>query len=159
MHHYHQDKWQKYIDNELEQWEVQLLEEHLYQCDECMNVYLSLLEGANPLEEIEPSLDFTSKVFEELNLELPSTTKNEPYDRKVLFKYYVVAASITMVLMYGGIFDLFLTEVPRATSEMISSSKRVEEIVPAGWSQRMLDSTFEKLELRSLKQGSDVDEN
>ncbi|MBM7614320.1 hypothetical protein [Alkaliphilus hydrothermalis] len=178
MQHYSKEKWNQYIFVQLDETEAVVMEEHLYSCDDCMNTYLSLLEASDIPQGI-LSQDFTDQVICKIQLE--DSTNNRPKERdekisniiqlntssknqlklkrREVFKYYTVAASITMVLMYSGFFNVIASGIPRATNEIVTSTKNVEKLVPVGWSQRWMDTTLETLDSIKDKQGSEENEN
>lgn len=121
MNHYSKDQWILYKKNEISQEEMLSMEEHLYLCDDCMNIFLSLIDE----EELKLAEDIISESFTEnviAKLDNLSSINQRPKvaDKKGIkkkkmieniFVYYVAAASVILVLTAGGVFTR-MTEIP-----------------------------------------------
>ncbi|NRD77719.1 hypothetical protein HPT25_09705 [Bacillus sp. BRMEA1] len=118
MKHYAYNEWVKYIKNEVDE-QVRLeLEEHLYTCNQCLDLYLQAIaftESSFPMLTNESS--FTDRVMSELstNKKAASTAgtsyqpnrqanNRKPFYQQVLF-HYLLAAAATILLTFSGAFQ------------------------------------------------------
>lgn len=143
MRHYTKHEWSQYFHDTVEFTKREVMEEHLLKCNDCLEGYLSEVKKFDSREGIGLSEDFTDQVLSKIDFYTPSVKRKTT--RKTLFEYYVVAASITMLLMYGGFFQMLMEGLPNFTSGIFQTTRQVESIVASGWSQRFVDATVEKI--------------
>lgn len=107
--HYSKDHWMKYVKDELNDTERILLEDHLYTCDQCLELYI---DAVDTQEEILPSIsdeaafmnDIMKKISNE-NMEIEKVIeKKRPFYQSSIF-HYAIAASLTLILMSAGFFQ------------------------------------------------------
>jgi predicted anti-sigma-YlaC factor YlaD len=110
MTHYSNKDWKAYINEELPEHQYKLLEEHLYACDICLQVYMEVVEDNEvDLPILEDSSALASKVLGNLELETVRKKKEEKRPptklyEKVWFQYSIAAAA-TLLLMFSGVFQ------------------------------------------------------
>nr|WP_300001580.1 hypothetical protein [Tissierella sp.] len=128
MTHYEKERWILYKNNLLSQEENLEMEDHLYTCDACMNIFLSLIDNEEEsLAESALSSSFTEDIMKQIDSITPITKKtskkSDPSNNKSvrkkkmienIFMYYVAAASVVLVLTAGGAFTK-MTEFPIAS--------------------------------------------
>lgn len=124
MTHFPYEEWEKYIKNELNEDVREKLEDHLYSCDQCLDIYLqAVTEHENELPIISIESDFTDRIMTEIgkmkeaepDLE-PARKAGQPipidegrkkakpfYDTAVF--HYFLAAAMTLLLMATGVFQ------------------------------------------------------
>ncbi|SNT09569.1 hypothetical protein SAMN05446037_103925 [Anaerovirgula multivorans] len=153
MRHYTKYEWSQYSHDTVESTKREVMEEHLLKCNDCLERYLSEVKKFDSPEEIELSEDFTDQVLSKIDFYTPSVKRKTT--RKTLFQYYVVAASITMLLMYGGFFQMLMEELPNFTSGIFQTTRQMENVVASGWSQRFMDATVEKINFVYTEPGRD----
>lgn len=153
MKHYSEYEWTQYFNDTVEYGKREEMDSHLLKCNDCLEIYLSVVEKCDLPEEIGLSAEFTNQVLSKIDFHR-SSTKRE-ITKKTIFKYYIAAASITMLLMYSGFFQVFIEEVPNLTIDILESTKQVESIVTNGWSQRFMNATVEKLNFMDIGLGRD----
>src|SRR5699024_3759176 len=80
------------------------IENHIYTCDTCMDIYLSMLDSHPITGTI--SEDFTDQVVEKINKRHPSqmNTPRQSKPRKAVAHYFL-AAGLTIILTVSGIFQ------------------------------------------------------
>ncbi len=122
MKHYTYEEWLKYVSDRLSAREREQMEGHLYTCDQCLDLYLQVLD-AN--ETSFPILDndssFTDLVMAEVskqkvsehvvqqashsqsNSEQQVKQKEKPFYQQALF-HYLLAAAATLLLTFSGAF-------------------------------------------------------
>lgn len=113
MKHYAYDEWLKYVKNELEDDVREAYEDHLYSCDQCLELYLTAVEEDDlPIIENEP--DFTDLVMAQITNQKQLTAVEEkerkhPKKRVTFYQksifHYGVAAAMTLILMSTGVFQ------------------------------------------------------
>ena len=116
MKHYDDIEWILYKAKVLSDEKQIEMEEHLYICDECMNIFLSLINK----EEIEKaeesiSLDFTANLLDNIkNAQYKSKAKMKKTDTRYsdIFTYYVAVASVAIVLTLVGFYSGLVDMVP-----------------------------------------------
>jgi len=107
--HYSKNDWMKYVNDELNEKERAFLENHLYTCDQCLELYI---DAVDMQEEILPSIsdeaafmnDIMQKItFENMEIE-KIEEKKRPFYQSSIF-HYAIAASLTLILMSAGFFQ------------------------------------------------------
>lgn len=134
MTHFIKEEWILYKKNLLSEEDSIKMEEHLYTCDTCMDIFLSLIdcEDLNLAEEIIPS-DFTQSVMEKIEGVIPIfKPRNKPIKKKKMmeniFMYYIAVASVVLVLTAGGVFTK-MAEIPIENIKVDTTTpKGVEDI-------------------------------
>lgn len=106
MTHFSKEEWLAFKNDEILEEEKILMEDHLYSCDTCMDVYLNLIdeEELDFAEMIIPT-GFTESVMESIKNITPISKINKKKKMmENIFMYYVAAASVVLVLTAGGVF-------------------------------------------------------
>lgn len=120
MKHYDYVEWVLYKKNLLDKKTYNKMEEHLFQCDICMDTFLSLIEE----EEIGNAKAFIPEDFNE-NLmnkienitpikQITKKSKKKQFKfPKDYFLYYTATAAVAILLTAGGVFNTMVDNVPR----------------------------------------------
>jgi len=137
MEHYNQQHWSAYLLNIVDEEERIIMENHLYNCDQCMDLYINQLEAENE-ELAEPSTTFTKTVMKGIFKEEQRKNKAQ---RITLFKYYTIAASITLILVATGVFNSIGNMTPEIMSGLSESTRKIETAMFGGWSQELFDKS------------------
>lgn len=146
MKHYDFNDWILYCNDTLDSAIKEEMENHLYSCDKCLELYLSVIEGNIEKNiEVMPSKDFTANVMNEINATKSQDKSNKKYFPEI-FLYYVAAASITLLLMNKGFFTYLFNNVPSATAQINNSQLKLDDLFKSGWSQRLTDHTVNFLD-------------
>lgn len=78
MEHFSMEDWRKYVKNELTEAERELYEDHLYICDECLEVYLEAMdEEEQSLPAMPGEEDFTNLVMSQIKGGAPEEAKEQ----------------------------------------------------------------------------------
>jgi anti-sigma factor RsiW len=123
VRHYRDEEWFMYMKGELVESRQEELEDHLYSCDQCLEIYMKLVE--DQVEEL-PEIDnehFTDEVVMKLPL------KKEKQKKSILQSpifHYGVAAVVTLTLMSTGVFQSMTGIV--GTVEASSFSKQKQSV-------------------------------
>ena len=110
--HYSRDHWMKYVKDELSETERIMLEDHLYTCDQCLELYIDVVDKQ---EEILPSIsdetafmnDIMKQIFNENMVIEKVGDKKRPFYQSSIF-HYAIAASLTLILMSAGFFQTII---------------------------------------------------
>lgn len=106
MSHYTNEEWRQFICDVLSEEKREEMESHLYSCDQCLAVYMELIEE-NASDLPNPSDEAVSADVILAQVELyakPKRTKQSQTKQKML--HYGIAAAITIGFMSSGIFQL-----------------------------------------------------
>lgn len=143
MSHYDHRVWESYIREEITGDAAAVLEEHLYQCDKCLESYTTCLEfhsssipgplNSNALAEniitavLGPSADLIDHKsnFHPITEPVPIRV-----DRWRTLRNYLIAAAATIILMVTGVFNgLFeqVNDLKSRTAERESVSEKLVE--------------------------------
>ncbi len=105
MSHYSREEWKKYIKEMLPTTEQKELEQHLYSCDECLELYMTIIdESVEDFPNIN-SEQFTEKILAQIFTAdgIQSLQRNQSIWTKTIV-HYGIAAAITMLMMVSGFF-------------------------------------------------------
>ncbi|NLW22857.1 MAG: hypothetical protein GXY88_06340 [Tissierellia bacterium] len=129
MKHFDYMEWVFYKEGVLSREKQLEMEEHLYTCDQCMDIFLSLIDEKE-VERAEESLsiDFTNKVMKSIEnikyIQRPKLKKGNG-SFKDIFIYYAAVASVAIVLTVGGFYSGLVDMVPKvAQSTNIKESSK-----------------------------------
>ena len=119
MKHYDYVEWLFYKKNMLSIEKMDEMEEHLYGCDECMELFLSLIDE----EEIKIASTIVPEDFNQNIMSKIKSTKVkkiQPIKKPVKypFGYFVAVASVTIVLTLGGVFTNLVDTVPNISASV-----------------------------------------
>lgn len=144
MVHYCREEWLFFTNNRLAPSKRHSMEEHLRECDSCLETYIStILPGVRQAEKAlsEKFLIETMKmVKKEKNTKAASRATR-------LLQYYAVAAAVTLVLMTGGWFDFLAQKFPETAGAGAEMVPLVEERMVTGFSEKLLDKLSFKIDL------------
>lgn len=109
--HYSYEHWLNYVKDELVEEEKQKLEDHLYNCDQCLDVYVNAVEEQeSQLPAIFDETAFTNQIMMKIAAETLEEKKPAKKSKKRSFYqssifHYTLAAGITLILMSTGVFQ------------------------------------------------------
>ncbi|RLQ93762.1 hypothetical protein [Falsibacillus albus] len=119
MNHIPYEKWLLYVKDELPRGMKNEYEDHMYECDHCMALYMKAVEAwEDDFPAIRDGAAITNSIMDEIMQisTVISPAKEEGYSQqkdkiktgafhqKPIF-HYVVAAAMTLLLMSSGIFQ------------------------------------------------------
>ncbi len=142
MNHYDYVKWLLYKNKALSNEKMNEMEEHLYNCQTCLDTFLSLIneQEEDYVGDVVPS-NFTSKVLENISKSkiVKLNTKKTNRFIKYQFGYYAAVASVTIFLTLGGFYTNLVDSVPKITASI--QEVQVRQNLIAYFSDRIIDST------------------
>ena len=120
MKHYDYIEWTLYKNNLLDAKIYNEMQEHLFQCNECMDIFLSLIDE----KEIESASEFVPKDFTEdlmkkienvtpINKNIKNLSKRRAKFPKDIILYYTATAAVAIVLTAGGVFTTMVDNIPK----------------------------------------------
>lgn len=145
MKHYDELEWLFYKERVISEEKYNEMEDHLYECDECMNIFLSLIdnEEINSAEKIVPE-NFTDSVMDNIkNFKNKSITKVERNDMifKNIFGYYVAVAVVAIILTWGGFFSSLVDTLPKAAKSTINEKAIITPNIVFNVSEKIVNRT------------------
>lgn len=129
MKHYDYVEWvlykKKLLDNKMHE----SMEEHLYLCDECLDIFLSLIDDP----EVEKAgnlvpINFTNNVMGSIKNIRPIKKKSIKKQPKLIndfFIYYTAVASVAIILTAGGFFGKLVDSVPQITASINVQEEKI----------------------------------
>jgi predicted anti-sigma-YlaC factor YlaD len=106
MNHISYEQWMQYVKNELESQVREVYDDHLYNCDQCLELYLQAVsEHESELPVLSSTDTFTNSIMEQVSeTKKPLTKKNGPFYQNTLF-HYAIATAMTILFMTSGVFQ------------------------------------------------------
>jgi len=142
MKHYDYVEWLLYKNRMLSKDKLDEMEQHLINCDTCMDIFLSLIDE----EEVKDAgkfinEDFTLNVIKNTNKFkiVKSKIKQKSKIFNYQFGYYVAVASVTIILTLSGFYTDLVDTVPKLSSSIIARDEHTNII--ANFSDSIVDST------------------
>lgn len=121
MIHYDYVEWLLYKNKALPNNKMEEMEKHLYNCQICMDIFLSLIDEqeVEHVGKIVP-LDFTEKILECISKDKVTEIKSKKVKKAINypFGYYVAVASVTIFLTLGGFYTNLVDAVPKITTSI-----------------------------------------
>ncbi|WP_261303417.1 hypothetical protein [Paenibacillus andongensis] len=99
MNHYNEQAWKLYVEERLSPDKISEMELHLYQCDECLTIYMTCLEQ---METNLPILEKDTQEYVDAIIARTTGTKRFWYHSTML--HYGIAAAATLILVATGFF-------------------------------------------------------
>ncbi|MEW8972697.1 MAG: hypothetical protein AB2375_00765 [Tissierellaceae bacterium] len=145
MRHYDYVEWLLYKNNLISKEKQVEMEEHLYNCDDCMKVFLSSIDDME-IEEagiLVPD-DFSSKIMSNIkNVRPIKKPINKKKNFNDLFLYYISVASVAIFFTAGGIFTKMVEVVPQISIGMSIEESRVRTDTIYNLSESITNRTSE----------------
>lgn len=120
MKHFSEKEWQLFRRGEYPEEKSRLMEEHLKECPNCMDMFLNSINEREIIEAHKAiPADFTNTVIKMINSERkapmpPKRSIGWVKKNQNLLAYYAAAAVLTIALMGGGAFQAFVTNSTNA---------------------------------------------
>ncbi|MGE5473791.1 MAG: hypothetical protein ACM3UU_06180 [Ignavibacteriales bacterium] len=142
MKHYDEKTWKSYINKSISHEDEIILEEHLIVCDECLEVYMDLLEKSklHIAENIVPS-GFTDKVMNQVSKSSNNAKKQRTISFSSIMTYYVAAACLTLFFTINGGFQYITNNATGAIDSVRGTSKIMGSALVNGWTDRLSKNT------------------
>ncbi|EWG09633.1 hypothetical protein [Cytobacillus firmus] len=110
MEHFSLEEWQKYAKNELSEPERELYEDHLYICDQCLEVYLEAMDQEEySLPAMPGEGDFTNLVMAQITAGISEEVSKEqsglPPKESWFERWFPLAFACFMLI--GGLITMY----------------------------------------------------
>lgn len=130
--HYIYDQWLKYVNDELDEDMRILLEDHLYTCDQCLDLYVAAVtEQETVLPVIPDETSFTDQIMMKIsNVDMEGQRseqkkKKRAFHQSAIF-HYTLAAAATIFLTSTGVFQTVIQHTETIQKTEISANKESE---------------------------------
>ena len=140
MRHFSNEEWMSYINDKLSETTCEELENHLFSCDQCLEVYMKMIDRQAEELPVINSSSFTDEIIAELPQK--KVRKKTLYQRTLF--HYAVAAVITLTLMTTGFFQTITGVV---TTVEVSSISKPQQSVSNSLMEKSL-ALFEKIDIK-----------
>ncbi|MBS4175610.1 hypothetical protein [Bacillus sp. FJAT-49736] len=126
MNHISYEKWLQYTRGELDSATQKKYEDHLYDCDQCLTVYLEAVDAEEKLLPVMNNEDtFTDLIMQQVESQKKATKpQKQSFYQKAVF-HYLVAAAMTIILMTSGVFS----HLTNAINEFEANKKKEPSVV------------------------------
>lgn len=126
MKHYDHLEWFLYKECSIPEEKHREMEEHLYNCDKCMDIFLSLIDSEE-IDEGEMIIPpaFTSRVMNKIKEKKKPRKiieKNHKSTFKNIFVYYAAAAAVAIILTCSGFYKGMVDIVPQISETTINKN-------------------------------------
>ncbi len=142
MKHFDRSAWLLYKQGSIKKEKSEQLEQHLYECEECQEAFLSLIDETQiaAAGKMLPE-DFTGRVMHDLAEEKSAARSKQRMSekKKNLIIYYVAAASITIVFVAGGLFRSLVYTGPQVLASLNSQLSITSSQTDYKWPGRIVD--------------------
>lgn len=142
MKHYDYVEWLLYKNKLLSKEKSDEMEQHLYGCNTCMEIFLSLVDEKEEEEAGEIlSDDFTSEVMDKIH-KIKKVKPKTKHDKKLFnyqIGYYAAVASVTIILTLGGFYTGMVDAVPKLSASIQITVEHPN--IVADFSNSIVDST------------------
>lgn len=161
MEHFNREEWHLYKKGRYPAEKLEIMRDHLAQCDQCLDVFLSLID-ADEISRAERSIspDFTQRLMDRVEKEgQPSLADKKQrffYPGQNIFAYYAAAAVVTLIFMGSGVFHNLAQDMPQVAINTVSQERMQDRDVYQNWSDRIVERTaawienFEKQDKRGV---------
>ena len=155
MRHYDIKQWKLFSENLIEENMHIEMQQHLLECDQCMELYLTSVEEKTSGEDTYINETFTDNVINTIRSE-NKKLKDKYYKRRRinLIGCYAAASCLTIILMWSGAFQFLFDAVPKYSAEFANSSLRGEKKFVSGWTDRLTDETSNLIKNISTEEAS-----
>ncbi|MCJ7840978.1 hypothetical protein MUB24_08695 [Lederbergia sp. NSJ-179] len=130
MNHYRIDHWLQYVRDELDDETRIQYENHLYDCDHCLELYLQAVDANEfQMPELAEPNHFTDSIMkqvQEINTKEDQPKIRAKHSYKQTFIHYSIAVAMTFILMSTGVFSQLL-KMPHTIEN--SESKQSESFI------------------------------
>ena len=142
MKHYDYVEWVLYKNELLDDEIYNEMEEHLFLCDSCMEIFLQLIdeEEMEKVENLVP-IDFTNKVMNNIKDISPIKRRIKKKVSNDFFIYYAAVASVAIILTAGGLFDKMVDTVPYIATNISSGENKIKGDMIYNFSEKITSKT------------------
>jgi predicted anti-sigma-YlaC factor YlaD len=146
--HYSYEDWCQYVKNEMDGSVREDVETHLYSCDQCLDIYLQVLESEDSeLLKIQNETQFTESLMAsiaDINKKNVSLGEGKKSFYQSSAFHYLLAAAMTIFMMSTGVFQS-ITKV----ADTVQSPQTFQH--SPSFSEGLINKTFTWMDSFELK--------
>lgn len=106
MKHMTYENWLLYVQDDLDEQTRVEYENHLYSCDDCLEIYLQAVEANEfQMPSLPETADFTDSVMKQIQTPVKTIKKKPQNKKRQTMIHYTLAAAMTLLLMSTGVFS------------------------------------------------------
>jgi hypothetical protein len=132
VNHFTQKDWQGFVTNTLMPARLKAMEDHLYECEECLADYLRMNEQINCMKVPSAPVGQIDSMLQGLGV---STQKQKMRKSLHPIWQYVIAASLTIIFMSSGLFH-------QVTGIWKEAESGLERKAPDSLTESLMDRTL-----------------
>lgn len=138
MAHYNSAEWRLYRQDRLDRRQRRLMENHLLQCETCLEAYTNAIEK----QELELAELLLPPGFNTCMIRLVRERQKQQLKarRSRLLVNYAAAAVITVALTASGAFHAVVREVPTLLQETEIVSQVIQQTTSFNWSDQLVEA-------------------
>lgn len=124
MKHYQKEDWLDYKKGQVEEEKSRQMEDHLYNCQACLDIFLSTI-SEEEINQAGKQLDqnFNQRVISKISLPSLEGRKKKNQLISDYFLYYTAVAAVTIVLTGGGYFAKLVDGAEKLSLDMEEREK------------------------------------
>lgn len=164
MQHYDYIEWLLYKIKSLSKEKIEEMEEHLYNCDTCMEIFLSLIDEEEiSLADTVIAEDFTENIINKISgtkvIPIKPVEKRKNFNYQLV--YYAAIASVSIFLTMGGFFTGLVDAVPNMQVKLEINSELNDKNLINDFAEAIVKRTskiigsIENTETRDLRRNND----
>ncbi|MGE8205314.1 zf-HC2 domain-containing protein [Heyndrickxia sp. NPDC080065] len=131
MKHMSDEEWTLYVNDQLDDKTREQYEAHLFSCDQCLSVYLEVVEAQEQqlpaMTNEEVFTDTIMMKIKQQNIPEKNPSVSKFYQKPIF--HYVLAAAMTFILMSTGVFSHLMNVVSEFESNKKQDSSVVEGLM------------------------------
>ena len=145
MKHYDYLEWVFYKEKVLSKEKFKEMEEHLYECNECMDIFLSLIDSKE-IDGAEKTIphDFTNKVMKDIQkvkFKPKAKVQKNTISFKNVFGYYAAAAAVAIILTWGGFYSGLVDVLPQVAKETAQKNRFDTPSIVSSFTEKIVNKT------------------
>lgn len=156
MKHFNAFEWSAFYRKE-ESLDLLEMEEHLLECDKCLELFLLAVEQAD-LKSIEQriSADFNLKTSQVLLEPIVPELPGKDLRPRWMAANYIAAAILTVMLMGGGVFQTLTLKASEVPVKYPSNYSQKINSFLSSWPEQLMDSTWGRIDKLHTLDGKEV---
>jgi hypothetical protein len=145
MKHYDYLEWVFYKEKVLSKEKFKEMEEHLYECNECMDIFLSLIDSKE-IDGAEKTIphDFTNKVMKDIQkvkFKPKAKVQKNTISFKNAFGYYAAVAAVAIILTWGGFYSGLVDVLPQVAKETAQKNRFDTPSIVSSFTEKIVNKT------------------
>ena len=145
MRHYSSGEWLAFKEGHYDELTSGKMEEHLYECNECMDIFLSLIDSKE-IDGAEKTIphDFTNKVMKDIQkvkFKPKAKVQKNTISFKNAFGYYAAVAAVAIILTWGGFYSGLVDVLPQVAKETAQKNRFDTPSIVSSFTEKIVNKT------------------